>query len=306
MTKTAFLVLTALAAALPHPAVARPWGDDRLQVDTPREAAGCSDLNARANGELVRSSESFRLSKQEAPVLGVRAGSRTVVHVHGWNGDGYEVEACRFAAGADQTAANQTLRSIAVARSGAEFSATGPGGDSDWQVVFFVRAPRDAALHLESRNGPIDASEVNGALTVRALNGPIALDQCAGTVDAETTNGPIAMHGGSGNVRLRASNGPITLQLTGNGWSGSGLDVSTQNGPLSVALPSEFTSGIRIETSGHAPMSCTAEACRNARTEGGRFFPSVLVLNSGSEAVRISTSNGPVAVDNGDGRARAF
>src|SRR5205823_3978433 len=156
----------------------------------------------------------------------------------------------------------------------------------------------DASLNLESGNGPVDASNVSGKITIRTTNGPLALDHCSGTVEASTVNGPISMNAGGGNIRLEAANGPISLHLAEAEWNGSQLEARTNNGPLAVTLPAGFRTGMRLETSGHGPISCRADACQNARTEGNRFFPHLLQLNGASDVIRLSTRNGPVSVGN--------
>jgi DUF4097 and DUF4098 domain-containing protein YvlB len=137
------------------------------------------------------------------------------------------------------------------------------------------------------------------------VNGPLALDRCTGAIDAEAVNGPISMTGGSGDVHLRAFNGPISVRLADPVWNGSQLEARTDNGPLSILLPSGFRSGLRVETSGHAPISCRADSCLNARTGGSRFFPRLLQTGSG-DVVRLSTHNGPVSVSNSGRRARTI
>ena len=222
-----------------------------------------------------------------------------MLYVRGWDRPDYSVEACKFAVADTRSAADTALRSVAVNRNGSQFTASGPSDrDSGWRMVFFVHAPNDASVKLDSGNAPVEATNVTGTLTIRATNGPLALERCAGTVDAETVNGPISMTGGSGAVRLLASNGPISLHLGDAAWSGSQLQVRTNNGPLGVTLPGGFRSGVRVETSGHAPINCAADACQAARTEGNRFFPRSMQLNGATDIVRLSTQNGPVSIRN--------
>jgi len=67
------------------------------------------------------------------------------------------------------------------------------------------------------------------------------------------------------------------------------------NGPLAVSLPDTFRSGVRLETSGHAPSVAAAEACRHAWTDASRG-PRTLQLSGSGDTVRLSTGNGPVSV----------
>ena len=296
--------LAALATCARRPAVAQPrFWSERLQIEGGRSADKCSDVTVRTSGELAQATENFTLSKNQAPTLEIRAERHTALHVRGWDRPEYAVEVCKFAAAARRPEANQVLRSIAVTRTGARITATGPDSSARWEMIFFVHAPKDAALKLESGNGPVDAVRVSGRLNVHAENGPLSFDNCSGTIDGETINGPIAISGGSGDVHLRAANGPISLRLFDQAWNGPALEASTNNGPLIVTLPGGFHSGLRLETSGYAPISCRADVCRNARTEGNRFFPRRLQAGSG-DAIRLSTHNGPVSISNGDRRAR--
>jgi len=292
------------AACARRPALAQPRsGGVDLTIEASRGAERCSDLRVRARGELAQATENFTLSKSQAPTLALRGLSHTAFHVRGWDRADYAVELCKFSAASSRSEADRLLRSIAVNRSGARFTATGPDRDREWQAVFFVHAPKDASVDVESGNGPVAAIGVSGRLNVRANNGPLSLDNCSGTIDAETINGPISMNGGAGDIHLRASNGPISLTLADTVWNGSQLEAGTENGPLIVTLPGGFHSGLRLETSGRSPISCDADICRNARTEGNRFFPRLVQAGSG-DVIRLSTHNGPVSVSNRGRRAR--
>lgn len=281
------------------------WRYWDFSLDGGGNAERCSDLKPRSRGSVAQATESFTISKSSASPLQVSARNRAQIRVRGADRTDYGVEVCKFAVAGSQTAAGQALRDIAVMRNGGMVSASGPSDrDAQWQVVFFVQAPKDASLDLESTNSPVAVSNVSGKLTVRSTNGPVSLDRVSGTVDAETTNGPIAMTAGSGEVRLHANNGPIALNLPDKEWKGSLLEARTNNGPLSVSAPTGFRTSIRVETSGHTPISCGLDACQTARTESRRFFPQMMQINGTSDVIRLSTHNGPVSVGGRGRRAR--
>jgi hypothetical protein len=48
---------------------------------------------------------------------------------------------------------------------------------------------------------------------------------------------------------------------------------------------------MRLETSGHAPVACSATPCRNAWRDGR-----TMQMNGTNDTIRLSTENGPVAV----------
>jgi DUF4097 and DUF4098 domain-containing protein YvlB len=183
-------------------------------------------------------------------------------------------------------------RGISVSHTAGRLSFNGPTTESnDWLAYFIIHAPRDASLNLETKNGPIDVRGINGNVKLRATNGPIAVAECAGNVEAHAQNGPISFTGERGDVHLNAQNGPISVKLSSESWNGSQLEARTINGPLAVTMPENFRTGMRLETAGHSPVSCTAAPCNNAWRDGR-----TIQMNGSSDTIRLSTENGPVAV----------
>jgi hypothetical protein len=211
----------------------------------------------------------------------------------------YSIEVCKAAARAED------LSAIRVTVDGGELRATGPD-NRRWFVRYKVRVPDGASIDVEANNGPMSISDVNGTVVARTSNGPLSLRNVGGNVDASTTNGPISLRGGSGNVKVQAQNGPLSIDLDGTSWLNGSLDGSTRNGPLSVSVPRNYGSGVTVETNGRGPVSCRAEGCERYRTadtdtDGRRHGhwndqPRRIELGSGSEAVRLSTTNGPVTI----------
>ena len=283
-------------------------GDHSFNISVDGDAEHCSDLRVHSsNGEIAQTSDVVTLQKAEAPVLELDdAAGRGMVRVRGWSQPNYSVETCRIAAAATQADAAQLVRGVRVSHNAGHFSTSGPNSDSgNWQVYFIVHAPRDGSLDLQTKNGPISVADMAGTVKVRAVNGPVSLDGCTGHVDANTTNGPISFSGGGGDVHLIAHNGPISLKLAGEVWNGPKLEARSENGPISLSVPETFRSGIRVETSGHAPLACAADFCRNAWTDAGSDHR-VLQLNGSQDTIRVSTNNGPVSVNGGHRGRRAL
>jgi DUF4097 and DUF4098 domain-containing protein YvlB len=272
-----------------------------FNINIDGNAESCAALKVRAGGEIAQVNESFTLSKGEAPILEINAADHGNIHVRGWDRADYAVETCKIAVADTRGTADQTARSISVGHAAGRVTFNGPTTDSaEWMAVFLVHAPRDASLNLEAKNGPIDVRGVNGSVKLRATNGPIAIADCGGSVEAHTTNGPIAFSGDRGEVHLNAQNGPIALKLATESWNGSQLEAHTINGPLAVSLPENFRSGMRLETSGHSPVSCSATPCRTAWRDGR-----TMQMNGTNDTIRLSTENGPVAVHT-EGRSKTI
>jgi DUF4097 and DUF4098 domain-containing protein YvlB len=262
------------------------------------DAESCAALKVSTNGggQLAQVNESFTLRRSEASLLELNASERGHITVRGWDRGEYSVETCKIAVADTNINADQIVRGISVSHSAGRLSFNGPTTDNaDWLVYFIVHAPKDAGLDLETRNGPIAVRDMNSTIKLRATNGPIAIRDCTGNIEAHTANGPIAFTGSGGDVHLIAQNGPIALTLENDTWNGNQLEARTINGPLALAVPDTFLSGLRVETSGHTPMSCSAAPCRNAFTDASRNSR-VLQMNGSSGTVRVSTENGPVSI----------
>jgi len=69
------------------------------------------------------------------------------------------------------------------------------------------------------------------------------------------------------------------------------------NGPLSLKISNDYSSGVRVEMLGHGPVDCPSSICRAARKAWNDDSRTIEFGESGSEpVVRLSTQNGPVSV----------
>lgn len=263
-----------------------------------REPANdCSDLRIRFDDEdAVVKSETRTLSKAEAPVLKVHPHMNGGTQVVGWDNANYSVTACKAVAPGND--AESMLSQIGMTIENGTVSTHGPSGDHDWTVYLLIRAPKSAAMELETMNGPISFYDVDGKLTAHANNGPISLHNISGDADVTAQNGPISIEGSRGNIRIKTQNGPISVNLDGTVWNGAGLSADAQNGPVTLHVPSGFQSSFVVESTNHAPMSCRASICGSARKTWDDEHRRI-EFGSSPAVVHLSTVNGPVSVEDG-------
>lgn len=260
--------------------------------------AGCSDLHIEFDDhDAVVRSEEHTLTKAQAPVLKVQPHANGGTQVVGWDNANYSVTACKAVeAGND---AERMLSQIGMRIENGTVSTYGPSGeDQDWTVYLLIRAPKSAAIELETTNGPISLYDVDGKLTAHANNGPISLHNVSGDADVTAQNGPISMEGSRGNIRIKTQNGPISVDLQGTSWNGEGLTADAQNGPVTLRVPSGFQSSFVVESTNHAPMSCHASICDSARKTWDDEHRRI-EYGSSPAVVHLSTVNGPVSVEDG-------
>jgi hypothetical protein len=235
--------------------------------------AGCEDIRVTSHEyEIARAEEAFTLPASTA--VRVTPSTNGGVWTVGSTARDVEVEACKIAAALDLGRATGLLEDVRVSRDGGRVSAEGPSG-SKWFVYFIVRAPRGSTIAAETHNGPITLRDLDGTFTARAVNGPISIADARGTLDAETENGP------------------LSVKLSGSEWQGKGLVGRTQNGPLTLDVPTGYRSGVVVESDGQSPVRCArcSEAKRTWDDDWRR-----IEFGSSPERVRLSTRNGPVSV----------
>jgi hypothetical protein len=259
-------------------------------------ATDCSDLQMRFyDRDAVVRSETRTLSKAEAPVLKVRPHANGGTQVVGWDNNNYSVTACKAAEAGDS--AERILSQITTTIENGTVSTSGPSGEGgQWTVYLLIRAPKSAAMDVETINGPISLYDVDGKLTVHAQNGPVSLHNVSGETDVSAQNGPISMEGSSGNVRIRTENGPISVNLSGTSWNGSGLSADAHNGPVTLRVPNGFQSSFVVESTNQAPMSCQASICDSARKTWDDEHRRI-EFGSSPAVLHLSTVNGPVSVE---------
>lgn len=257
--------------------------------------ADCSDLHIQFDDrDAVVRSEERTLTRAETPVLRVHSHTNGGTQVTGWDKDTYSVTACKAVAPGND--AERMLSQITMSIENGTVSTRGPSGEDDWTVYLLIRAPKSAAIDVDTENGPISLYDVDGKLTAHAHNGPISLKNFSGDADISAQNGPISMKGSSGSVHIRTENGPINVDVNGTTWNGSGLSADAQNGPVTLRVPSGFQSSFVVESTNHAPMSCRASICGNARKTWDDEHRRI-EYGSSPAIVHLSTVNGPVSVE---------
>lgn len=103
-------------------------------------------------------------------------------------------------------------------------------GFSNKSLTTEVRMPKNADLQLETSDGRVELSALNGNIGVRTSDGAVKASQLNGTIDLRTNDGDITADSLSGTVKLHSGDGRIiATNLDGK------CDVSTSDGAIQVA-----------------------------------------------------------------------
>ncbi len=206
----------------------------------------------------------------------VDPGSNGAIRVSGWDRDSVAVIAKVRSQARTDEAARELARQVRITTEGGAIRADGPStsGRSWWSVSFDVMVPRRTDL------------------TARTVNGPIAVGDVAGKMDLNAVNGPLSLGGVGGDVHARTVNGPLTVTLSGSKWDGTGLDSETQNGPVTLTIPSGYAAHLETGTV-NGPMSFDFPITVQGRLTSRNIETD---LNGGGPTIRAVTTNGPLIV----------
>jgi len=182
-----------------------------------------------------------------------------------------------------------------------------PGGAAMSTMV--LKAPRVRAVAIETSEGPIQASGVEGALEVNARAGELSVDRVGGDCRLATGGGEVRVGQVGGSLHCRTGAGPIAVKQVGGesmlatvggdieaGTAGGDVQAETGGGDIHVAAaggPVTATSGggkIVVEKArGIVTIHNMAGPVQIGSAGGVR-------CESGSGGVRVSNISGPMRV----------
>lgn len=260
-----------------------PFVFDQSRRVVDLEAADCSHFNTYSDHYSVARAVRHEMVPSSIGQLDVTPDGNGGVTIEGTRGTEYSITACVSAAAPNVAEAQAAADSVRLRIEGNRVSATEPdrstlseGRLENWNVHFVIETPANANVSVHTRNGPISLRDASGRFELRAQNGPISVRGSRGDIDLETQNGP------------------VDVELSGRRFDGH-LTAHTNNGPLSVTVPQDYSSGVQITSSSHAPWSCRRAVCDGADrgwSDGDRS----LRFGSDPVVVRVSTNNGPVSI----------
>jgi hypothetical protein len=213
--------------------------------------------------------------------INVDGGTNGGISVIGEERGDVLIRACIQAQGKTDEEARATAKNITI-HTGSTISAESTGGDQNWGVSFRIYVPRSTNLKLNTHNGGIKITGVNGSMEFEALNGGIKLSNVAGSIKGRTTNGG------------------IKIDLSGNTWKGAGLDVQTTNGGIIVSMPDNYAAHVETGTVNGGFKSdiagISAPEDRQNKYGAPRAVRISTDINGGGAPIRVITVNGGVKI----------
>jgi hypothetical protein len=262
------LALLPLLAALALPAAAR------IAAQAP---ASDPCVEGRGRDDSGSSHCEVRTERLAAGPLAVDAGRNGGIRVTAWDEGDTLVQAIVRARADTDDRAKAIVDGVRIETAGGTVRAVGPetGRHESWSVSYQINTPRRTDLTLNARNGGI------------------TIDGVSGNINFETTNGGVRLTDLSGWVRGQTRNGGLTVALAGDRWDGTGLDVETRNGGVSLSIPDGYSAELETRTvNGGFRTEIPLTVQGDLTTRHGISA----TLGSGGAHLRVRTTNGGVRI----------
>jgi len=223
------------------------------------------------------------IREQSVPGVGrltVDAGQNGGATVKGWMRSDVLVRTRVEAAADTQSAAAAVASQVLIDSSGGQVRATGPdsANNARWSVSYEIFVPQSTDLNLKGNNGGLTVADVRGQIHFDVNNGGVHLKRVAGDVSGATVNGG------------------IQVELAGATWDGGQLELTTHNGGVSVAMPSNYSAHLQAETGlGSIQSDFPVTMQGNVRPRQLDFS-----VGAGGPLIHITTSNGGIRLKRTD------
>lgn len=207
--------------------------------------------------------------------LRVDASPNGGIRVRGWDRNEIAIRSRVVAYADTEQEARRLASQVRVETAGGEVRAQGPDRENDsyFVVSYELNVPQNANLTLKTVNGGISLRDLRGTVTFDAVNGGVRLENVGGEVRGETNNGG------------------LTIDLTGERWDGTGLDVETHNGGIRLNLPPNYSAELETGTTNgrlnvEIPITVQGRLGKRLHT----------TLGGGGPKIRAVTYNGGVSI----------
>jgi DUF4097 and DUF4098 domain-containing protein YvlB len=264
--------------------------NDNSASDDCRDHLRVGNSDYRAN---VRDEEIKTIPNQPLTITAEHNGG---IQVTTWDKPEVSLKLCKQIAADDENEGRRLLADTRLEISGSKISVHAPEENHhSLGTLLLVKAPRNADLNLNVRNGGVSLTNFTGTAEAHAENGGISFRRSTGKLTAQAQNGGISIKDCGGDVSAKVQNGGLSIALSDH-WEGKGLEAHAHNGGLVVSVPKTFSSGLEVVASEHTSIICKDDVCNaGERTwdSGHKLFR----MGGANPQVRATTENGGIVIE---------
>jgi DUF4097 and DUF4098 domain-containing protein YvlB len=218
-----------------------------------------------------------------------------------------------IAQAADEATATALAKSVVVSTANASISATSnPVTSSENLTINFevFTAPTtnltlispagnesvdnyNATLNLKASAGNVTLQTVQGEATVNVVDGNVTFQTVQGNVTVTDQAGNVSLQTlQGGHVTVTDQAGDIDVTLSGTGWTGAGMNATTQAGDISVSRPMGYQAAFTAKSdAGNVSIdsqTAVSKGSTPAIVTAGSGAPIMLESKAGNVSVTVS------------------
>ena len=162
------------------------------------------------------------------------------------------------------------------------------------RVHYDIKVPRQANLDIETTNGTIFVSEIDGHVVTESSNGKVTCENVDGEVDATTHNGSVICRNVSGSVSANTSNGSVLVEYASPLSKGDSIVCGTSNGSIRLKLPAKSSFDLVAKTH-NGRIRSSFEIDETGEKNGKRRLAGR--AGQGGASIELETTNGSITVE---------
>ncbi len=162
----------------------------------------------------------------------------------------------------------------------------------DFQVTYRITAPKRVRPTIDTVNGTVRVTDVEGDTSVETTNGSVNLAEVMGAIRVHSTNGRLDMANIAGAIEAQTTNGSVSVTTRPGAPLDGAIALKSTNGSIGVTVPSQASFDLELRTvngsaSCELPLASTLEQSRK-RLQG--------TVGDGGPQVTLRTTNGSVRI----------
>ena len=189
-----------------------------------------------------------------------------------------------------------------------------------WSVSVEVFVPHKTDLRLDTHNGAIKISDIQGRIDSTSHNGAIRVDRVTGAARLLSHNGALTFseigsdvtfesHNGAvrgtrlgGSVEGSSNNGSVEIELEGAASASRRVDIESRNGRVTLGAPRSYSAHVQTESrngrlSSDFPITVRGQVSNGSSRNGSSHWDDGdqdFNIGSGTGSIRLRTRNGGI------------
>lgn len=163
------------------------------------------------------------------------------------------------------------------------------------RVEVMIHMPKEGRVNLRAGDGSVQLSNFKGPMDLQTGDGHVEIASVDGSLHAHTGDGHIRAEGRFDILDLRTSDGHIDARALPGSTMGSGWDLHTGDGSVTLEVPADFAADVELHTGdGHIsldlPVTVEGQLSHNnirGKLNGGG---SLLTIHTGDGSIRLQKS----------------